>query len=552
MKARATGVKVGVSLALCALVLAGCGGTSPNASGALPATQIAARVASKHLQRQLTLSPGTIDPAMNQDVAAYSITDDLFEGLVRLDAQGRVVPGVASRWETSADGLTWRFFLRPEALWSNGDAVTAQDFVFAWQRAVDPATASPNMMQFAPIAGAAAVLAGKAQRDALAVRAIDARTLEVKLAAPTPYFLYLLTNGWMMPLHGATVRQHQAAWTDPEHIVGNGAFVLRARATNGPIELVRNARYWDAAAVRLQAVTYHPLPDTAAATARFLTGDIDVAERFQMDDIQWLRAALGAEQVRLDPAFATYLLAMKVRQAPFDDVRLRQALSMAVDRRLITDKLLGGWYEPASSMVPPLPGYEPMAPEWAKLDDEARHREARRLYAEAGYSAARPLRAQLWYPTSDADSRRLVEAMAAMWRMNLGADVQPAGEEWKVFQQNREIGKHALFFYAYWGDYPDPLTFLNVPLPGGSYNMMQYDSAAYARAVSDGMQATDEPGRYARYREAENILNRDAVFIPVYYYRTRHLVRSYVHGWSANAMDRHASRDLYLAAEPAR
>ena len=545
-------MKSALRVAICALLLAGCGSASPpGASGVLSAAQIAERVASGHLQRQLTLSPGTIDPALNQDVGAYAIADDLFEGLLRLDAEGRVVPGVAARWEVSADGLSWRFFLRAEAIWSNGDPVTAEDFVFAWRRAVDPATASPNMQQFAPIAGATEVAAGRTAPSTLAVTAVDAHTLEVKLVAPTPYFPYLLTNCWMMPVHPPTVRQYQNRWTEPAHMVNNGPFVLRARATNGPIALVRNPRYWDAASVRLQAVTYHPLPDTAAATARFLTGDIDVADRFQMDDINWLRAGLGAEQVRLDPAFATYLFAMRLDQPPFNDARLRRALSMAVDRRLITDKVLGGWYEPASSLVPPLPGYEPLAPEWSKWNDDTRHREARRLYAEAGYSAQRPLRVELWYPTSDADSRRIVEAVMAMWRVNLGAEVQPAGEEWKVFQQNRAIGKHALFFYAYWGDYPEPSTFLNVALPGGSYNVMRYDSAAYAQAVLRGAQASDEAARIAAYREAEAILNHDAVYIPLYFYRTRHLLRSYVRGWSPNAMDRHASRDLYLAADPA-
>lgn len=544
----------GLRAAVCALllVLAGCGGaSSPGASGVLAAAQIAERVASGHLQRQLTLSPGTIDPALNQDVGAYAIADDLFEGLLRLDAAGKVVPGVASSWKVDADGLTWRFFLRPEARWSNGDAVSAQDFVFAWQRAVDPATASPNMQQFASIAGAVEIAAGRAAPETLAVHAPDAHTLEVRLVAPTPYFPYLLTNCWMMPVHPPTVRQYAGRWTEPAHMVNNGPYLLRARATNGPISLVRNPRYWDAAAVRLQAVTYHPLPDTAAATARFLTGDIDVADRFQMDDIHWLRAGLGAGQVRLDPAFATYLFAMRVDRPPFNDVRLRRALSMAVDRRLITDKVLGGWYEPASSLVPALPGYAPVPPEWAQWDDETRHREARRLYAEAGYSAKHPLRVELWYPTSDADSRRIVEAVMAMWRTNLGAEVQPAAEEWKVFQQNRAIGKHALFFYAYWGDYPEPFTFLNVALPGGSYNVMRYDSPAYAQAVSRATQASDEDARLAGYREAETILNRDAVYIPLYFYRTRHLLRSYVRGWSPNAMDRHASRDMYLAADAA-
>jgi oligopeptide transport system substrate-binding protein len=514
--------------------------------GALGETAIAARVAAGHLHRHMTQSPRTLDPSLNEDVAAYAIADDLFEGLVRLDAAGNVIPAVASSWRVSADGLQWRFFLRPEARWSNDEPVTAADFVYAWRRVVDPNTASVAAQQLLPIAGAAEVISGKASPASLAVMAVDAHTLDVRLAAPTPYFLYLLTNCWLMPLHAATVQRHGNAWTQPQHMVGNGAFVLRTRVINGPVELVRNPRFRDASAVRLQAVTYHPVPDTASATSRFLAGDLDITDRFQVDDLGWLRADLG-NQVRLEPYFGTFMMAMDVSRPPFDDLRLRRALVMALDRELLAAKVLKGLFLPAYGIVPPLPGYSAVMPDWRRLDSSARQREAQRLYAAAGFSAAQPLRVELWYPTADADTRRVLQAMVAMWRMNLGADVQLSNEEWRVHQQNRRIHKHRLFFYPWIGDYPDPLTFLALPLPESGQNYMRYANPRFAEIIGLARQQLDPVARNASYGAAERILNADAVVIPVYYYQSRHLLRRHVQGWQSNPMDRHASRDLHLA-----
>jgi oligopeptide transport system substrate-binding protein len=530
---------------LCCLLLVACGG--PARSTLTPAT-IDARIASGHLHRHLSQSPRTLDPSLNEDVAAYSIADDLFEGLVRLDAAGNVVPGVASGWTASDAGLTWRFQLRPDARWSNGDPVQARDFVYAWRRIMDPATGSANRAQLLPIAGAEDIQAGRLPPSALGVRALDDHTLEVKLDSPTPYFLYLLTLCWFMPLHEPTIAQHGAAWTEPAHIVGNGAFVLQSRTASGPITLARNARYWDAGAVKLKAVTYHPVTDTAAATARFLAGDIDITDRFQIEDFDWLRRDLGP-QVRLEPYLATYMMAMNVTLPPYDDVRVRQALVMAMDRDVLTGKLLKGKYSPATGIVPPLPGYAAVLPEWATLTSEARHARARELYAAAGYSAQKPLEVRLWYPMSDADTRRLMEGIAAMWRTTLGARVRIEAEEWRAFQQNRQLRGHGLFYYAWTGDYPDPLTFLALPRTGGDQNHMQYSSDAYDRAVDEGMRAVDPAVRQAAYQRAERLLNADAVVMPIYYYRSKHLVRSHVQGWRESPMDRHASRELYLSRE---
>jgi ABC-type oligopeptide transport system substrate-binding subunit len=379
------------------------------------------------------------------------------------------------------------------------------------------------------------------------VTVVDAHTLAVRLATPTPYFLYLLTNSWLMPLHEPTLRAHGNQWTEAGRMVSNGPFILKSQAINGPVALLRNPRYWNAAAVQLAAVTYFPITDTAAATARFLAGDLDITDRFQVDDIAWLQRSLGS-QLRMEPQFGTFMLAMQVSRAPFDDIRLRQALVLALDREIIAGKLLKGLYSPAYGIVPPLPGYPAVLPPWSELSDAARHTEAQRLYAAAGYSSAQPLDVELWYASTDADTRRILEAAVAMWRMNLGATVRLANEEQRVLQQNRAIGKHRLFFFSWIGDYPDPISFLGLLAPGSLQNSMRYRSSAYAQAVQTGASSSDITARYAAYNEAERMQNADAVMVPVYYYRSRHLVRAQLRGWQGNPMDRHASRDFGFAA----
>jgi len=521
------------SSVLCCLLLAACGGRAP---ASLSSAAIDARITQGHLHRHLSQSPRTLDPSLSVDVAAYSIADDLFEGLLRLDAGGSIVPGVAARWDQSADGLTWTFHLRAEARWSNGDRVRAGDFVYAWRRIMDPATGSQNRSLLV---------------DIELMRALDEGTLEVRLSNPMPHFTYLLTLCWLMPLHEPTIRRYGPSWTEPGHIVGNGAFVLQSRTASGPITLARNPQYWDAAAVKLRAVTYHPVTDTAAATARFLAGDLDITDRFQIEDLDWLRRDLG-NQVRLEPYLATYMLAFDATLPPYNDARVRQALVMALDREVLTGKLLKGKYSPAFGIVPPTPGYESVLPEWAGMTDEARHERARGLYAAAGYSTHRPLEVVLWYPMSDTDTRRLMEGIAAMWRAQLGARVRIESEEWRAFQQNRELHQHGLIYYARTADFPDPLTFLSLPVTGGDQNDMQYSNGQFDAAVEQARHSVDAADRQAAYQRAERILNADATIVPLYYYRSKHLVRDYVQGWRESLMDRHPSRDLWLGREGAR
>ncbi|MEY2853062.1 MAG: hypothetical protein RL030_194, partial [Pseudomonadota bacterium] len=243
-----------------------------------------------------------------------------------------------------------------------------------------------------------------------------------------------------------------------------------------------------------------------------------------------------------------FLLAMNAARPPFNDVRLRQAMVLAIDRDILTSQLMRGLYLPAFGLVPPIPGYPEVKPEWAQLTREQRLELARKLYAQAGYSAQHPLEVELSYPTTTFDTRRILEAVAAMWRINLGADVRLANQEWRVFNQNKNIGKPRLFFAPWIGDYPDPLTFLAMPMPGSSQNDMRYDNPQYTTTVEAARVESDAVERTRLYNKAERILNADPPYVPLYYYQTRHLVRNYVQGWADNTMDQHLSRDLYLAA----
>jgi oligopeptide transport system substrate-binding protein len=532
-------------LACLLLPLAACDSGNRTPTGTLPTQKVAARVAGQHLYRHLSVAPRTLDPLMNQDVPGTMVAQDLFEGLVRAGPSGNLVPGVAERWESSIDARTWTFHLRRNALWSNGDQVTARDFVYAWRRVVTPATISPMAQQLERIVGARAITAGKAPPESLAVKALDDYTLEVRLEIPVPYFLYMLTTSFMMPAHEATLTRAGRGWTQPGVMVSNGAFVLTGMTINGPIEMEKNPHYWDAAAVRLKAVTYYPLPDSAASTSRFLAGDIDVTDRFQMEDFDWLRESLGS-QVRIAPYFGVVMLAMNTQRPPFDSLPLRRAIVLSVDREMLTRHLMKGQYEAAYSVVPPLPGYPAFRPAWADLPDAERIALAQKLYAEAGYSAEHPLEVEFNFPFGNPEMRQVFEAMAAMWRLHLGANVRLAGEDWRVHMQNREIGKTRMFWWAWIADYPDPFSFLALPMDKSGQNYGRYRNDEYNAHMKAAMEAPDREVRNGHYNAAEQLLDADALAIPIYFYRTRHLLRDYVRGWADNPMDNHLSRDLYL------
>lgn len=536
------------------MLLAACNGSAPadpanasaTTSSARRAIEVGTRLASTQvIARTLDDEPRSIDPLLTSDVPGQRIADDLFEGLTAVGVDGRPVPGVADSWQSSPDGLTWVFHLRPAARWSNGAPVTARDFVYSWRREVDPRTGAQDAEELAPIHGALAIASGKAPPDTLGVTALDPHTLQVRLAGPTPYLLDLLCQAYLYPVYAPAIRRYGDQWTRPDHIVSNGAFVLRERILGNRITVEKNPLYWDAAHVRLQRVVYYVLPDRSVQSERFMAGQVQWTDSFAANQSDWLKAHLGA-QVKNSPYFGTYMLGFNFEIPPFrNNQPLREALVLAIDREPLVHAMRS-IYTPAYTLIPPLPGYVPQVPGWVQLSEEARHALARRLYREAGYSPAYPLHVDISTSVQGADERHLYEAVAAEWRAILGADVHVDEEEFKVLIQDRELHKLPLFHDAWIGDYPDPYTFLQNFYSGNGNNNGGYSSAAFDRLIDQAGQQTDELARYRLFEQAERVLDEDAVYVPIYYYATRHLVKPYVRGWQLNVMDRNLSRYLYV------
>jgi oligopeptide transport system substrate-binding protein len=500
------------------------------------------------INRQLETDPRTLDPSLSQDVVGFIVLQDLFEGLTTVAMDGSTIPGVAASWETSADGKTWTFHLRKDARWSNGEPVTADDFVYAWRREVDPATASEYSQALAPIENAMEVADGKMPVDKLGVESMGSQTLVVHLHAPTAYLPALLTNAYLFPLYAPTVKQWGDAWTQPGHMVSNGPFVLSDRVLNGHITLLKNSHYWDAAHVHLTRVNYQVVEDNTAAMNQYLAGDLDLTDRFPAPDKDRLEQMLGS-QVVLSPNFATAMFSFNVAKQPFiNNPKLRVALSAALDRDILSKYVLRGIEPPAYNIMPPLKGYDPVIPDWAKMTTDARHAYARELYQEAGYSDRNPLETVLTVMTQGPEQRRFMEAVVAMWQVNLGAKVQLYFEEWKVFLQAKQQKLPLLYWDAWSGDYPDPFTFMQLFETGNGMNNGSYHNARYDDLIGEASNTNDAAKRLQLFQQAEGILNEDAPTIPVYFYSSTHLIKPYVKGWQPNVMDQILSRYIYILA----
>ena len=486
-------------------------GNQEHPSVSARAIHVASDLASEQiLNRHLQADPRTLDPSLVTDVVSQRVLDDLFEGLVTLREDGRTVPGVALTWDTSADGKTWTFHLRNDARWSNGQPLTADDFVYAWRRQVDPATGSEYAQALAPIENAMDAAAGKMAPARLGVESAGPSTLVVHLHAPTPYLLALLTNAYLDPIYEPGVKQWGDGWTQPGHMVSNGAYLLSGRVINGHITLNKNPYYWDEKQVRVMQVNYYPISDVNDATDQYLAGNLDFTDLVSSSDKNRLQRTLGS-QVVFAPYFGTAMFGYNLAKPPFaGNPKLRLALNIALDRDILVKYVQRDIGIPAYNIMPPLDGYDPAVPDWAQLSPDARHALARKLYQEAGYSESHPLEVVLTYPSGGAEVRRFMEALSAMWQMNLGAKVQIYNVEWKVFLQDVQL-KQPVFYWAAWiGDFPDPFTFMQLFQTGFGMNYGDYHNPRFDALVDQASSTNDGATRFKLFHEADAILNEDA------------------------------------------
>ena len=489
----------------------------------------------------------TLDPHKAEGVPASNILRDLYEGLTIEAPDGKVIPGAAESWTISEDGKVYLFKIRNNAHWSNGDPVTAHDFVYGLRRSADPATASKYSLILSPILHAEDVVSGKQPVEKLAVKAVDDYTLEITLKAATPYFLGLLNHSSTYPVHQASVEEHGSQFSRPGKLVSNGAYKLTEWVVQSHINLERNVHYWDNEDTIIEKVVYYPIEDQSTELKRYRAGEIDRTEEIPNKQFKWIKQNLNAE-LQVSPYLGSYYYGFNLTKPPFkDNLSLRRALSMAIDRKIIVEKITGIGEKPLYSWVPPgIYGYDPVQLDYADWSQEQRVAEAQKLYKEAGYSKGNPLTVEIRYNTSE-NHKKLAIAIGAMWKMNLGVRVKLVNEEWKVFLENRKQKLVTEVFRAGWiGDYNDPYTFSELlhsqhGINDSGYNNPEYD-ALLEKAAFEG----DPEKRIKILQQAESILLADQPIIPIYSYVSKHLLKPYVGNYVPNVLDHNYTKDLYI------
>ncbi len=499
------------------------------------------------LHRDNGEEPQTLDPHLADGFASAHILRDLFEGLTSQSPEGRIIPGAAIRWNISRDGKTFTFYLRRDALWSNGDPVTAEDFVYSLRRSADPATASSYAQVLLPIANAAEVLAGDVPVSELGVVAMDPYTLQIAMRDPTPYFLSLLSHYSTFPVHRASVEAHGPAFSRPGNLVSNGAYTLKNWVIRSSIELVKNENYWDAENVIIDQVIYYPFEDQSTALKRFRRGKLHWTSSVPSNQFQWLQDHYPDELV-IGPWLGSYYFGFNLLREPFIENReLRLALALAIDRDLLTEKVTQFGELPSYTLVPPgIRDYVSPLPEWAEWTQEERNEEARRLFEAAGYSEDNPLEFEIRY-TNGGNNKKMALAASSLWKQVLGVRATLLNEEQKVFLQNREQKVLTQVFQAGWiSDYADAYSFLNLFRSGHQRNDFGYSNVMYD-SLLDEVAAERIPSRRRRLMfETERLLLMDIPFIPLYSYVTKRMVNPRLKGWQSNVLDYHYSKDMYF------
>ncbi|TMX32656.1 ABC transporter substrate-binding protein [Vibrio sp. Hep-1b-8] len=492
----------------------------------------------------------TIDPHKSQGVSESHVIRDILEGLVNQDAEGNTIPGIAESWET-ADNKTFTFHLRKDAIWSNGDPVTAKDFVYSWQRAVDPATASPYSwyMEYTKMKNAKDIVAGKKDKSTLGVKAVDDYTLVVELETAVPYFVMMTGHTTTKPVHQATVEKFGDQWTKPENFVGNGAYVVDNWVVNERLVLKRNEKYWDNDKTVLNKVTFLPIENQVAEMNRFLAGEIDSTYEIPNEHFRRLKKEYP-ESLSITGNLCTYYYIFNTKKKPFDDVRVRKAISYAIDRNIVTDAILGQGQKPAYFLTPEITAnFNPETPEYGKMTQKERNAEAARLLEEAGFGKDNPLKFTLLYNTSE-NHKKIAVALGSMWKKTLGLDVTLENQEWKTYLSTKDSGNFEVSRAGWCGDYNEASSFLTLMKSTNTTGGIHYDSKEYDAIMEKALSSTSEAERTALYLDAEKLLAKDMPIAPIYQYVKTRLLSPKVGGFPVNNPEEKIySKDLYIKAQ---
>jgi oligopeptide transport system substrate-binding protein len=487
--------------------------------------------------------PETLDPSLITGQPEQRLAYALFEGLTTFDEHGEAVPGVAEKWDVSADGRVYTFHLRHNARWSNGDAVTARDFRDTWRRTLAPETAAEYAYQLYYIHNGRPFNEGTLKDfSKVGAVAVDDYTLQVTLDNPTPFFLDLCASTPLYPVHLASVEKWGDEWIKPGHLVGNGAYLLAEWRINDRIRLVKNPLYWDSAHVRMKSIDALPMDRANTAFNFYAAGQADL----MMDKGLVPPALMTDLRKRSDfhsaPFLGDYFIRFNVTRPAFKDARVRRAFALVIDKRLIVTKITRAGEVPAESLVPPgCGGYEP-PPGLGYNPDEAR-----RLLAEAGYPGGKgfPLVTYL-YSQSELNEAIAVE-LQSMFRQQLGINVSLQRQEWKVYLNSMNNLDFDLCRSSWVGDYDDPNTFLDMFVTGGGNNDCGFANPKYDELIAAAAREVDQKKRFDIFRQAEHMLvSEEAPVCPLYVWVGIQFYNgSRLGGIAANLLDEHPVQRMY-------
>jgi oligopeptide transport system substrate-binding protein len=500
----------------------------------------------KYLRYSAGTEPETLDPRKSTGSPEAIIEAQVFEGLTTLSDLDTPQPAMAEKWEVSADGLVYTFHIRA-ARWSNGDPVTAHDFEYAWKSALSPELGSKYAYQLFYVKNGEEYNKGTRRADEVGVQAVDDRTLKVTLEKPTPYFLSLTAFHTYYPVHRKTVQENPRWATDPKTIIGNGPFKITTWVHNSKLEFAKNEFYWDAARVKLARMDFILTDSATTELAMFENNQLDLGGNVPVSEIPRLQRE---GKLKIYPLLATYFYCFNVTKPPFDNVKVRKAFTLAIDRAAIVNNVTRGGQKPAMAWVPygladvkAGDDFRQVGGDFFRDNDVAA---AKRLLAEAGYPEGKGLPPiTLIYNTSEGH-KAIAEAVQEMWKKNLGVNVSLTNQEWKVFLNSRSKGDYQVARHGWTGDYLDPMTFIDMFTDGSGNNDAQYKNPAYDDLVRQAMESNDQSLRLRLMHQAESILMDDAVLAPVYFYTNAVLIKPKVKGYVRSVTGLFYFKEAYI------
>lgn len=492
----------------------------------------------------LESEPSTLDPGKSTALAESNVELALFEGLTRLDEHEQPQPAAAERWDISADGTEYTFHLREGLLWSDGTPLTAHDFEYAWKRVLDPATASENAYMMYPLNNGEAYFNEEAPQDSVGVKALDDRTLFVKLKAPTTYFLNLTAFHCYYPVPKHVVEKDPDIWAANDKIVSNGPFTLEHWIHSNQLQFVKNDKYWDRDKVKLANMQWPISESQSTRVSMVESGQANLTVEPPISE----QPRLEQEGLfKISPYLGLYYYSFNTAKPPFDDVKVRKAFSMAVDREKLVNMVIKGGKVPAYAWVPPGltdpatgEDFRAEGGDLVKYDPE----KARRLLAEAGYPGGQGLPpVTILYNTNEMH-KAVAEVIQSMWKENLGVTAELLNQESKVYLDARNEGNFQVARASWIGDYADPMTFMDVYLDAN--NDGQYHNPAYNDLVRTAQSTADQSVRMKAMHDAEKILMDDAVVLPIYYTTQPYVVQPYVKGYRWSILGTIDFKEAYI------